>query len=309
VEPETAGNPMSEQKWVRSSLRHLSEELNKVGHRACPKTVARLLKQADYSLKVNSKRLAGAQHPDRNTQFEHIAAQKKLFLSRNWPVISVDAKKKELIGNFRNAGQCWCQEPEVVNDHDFESEALCKSVPYGIYDVNRNCGYMYVSQSADTAQFAVDMIVRWWLAFGQYHYPNAPVLLILCDGGGSNGWRSRLWKLQVQEQLADRINLEVMVCHYPKNASKWNPIEHRLFSPISLNWRGKPLRTLETMLAYIRGTTTRTGLQVAAFQVNQVYERGIKVDDDMIQRLNIERHSTCPNWNYTIRPRVVSVCA
>jgi len=229
-------------------------------------------------------------------------------LSHGWPVISVDAKKKELIGDFKNAGRCWCQAAEAVNDHDFESEAICKAVPYGIYDLNHNRGYIYVSQSADTAQFAVEMIARWWKTFGQYDFPNAPGLLTLCDGGGSNGWRSRLWKLQLQEQLADRLGLEVMVCHYPKNASKWNPIEHRLFGPVSLNWAGKPLRTLETMLAYIRGTTTRKGLQVAAFQVDQVYERGIKVEDDVIQGLNLEHHSTCPNWNYTIRPRSVPVC-
>ena len=309
IEPETAGNPMSDQKWVRSSLRHLSKELSKSGHSACPKTVARLLKKADYSLKVNSKRLAGAQHPDRNTQFEYIDAQKQLFLSHGWPVISTDAKKNELIGDFRNSGQCWCQTAEAVNDHDFESDAICKAVPYGIYDLNHNRGYVYVSQSADTAEFAVDVIARWWQTFGQYDFPNAPALLTLCDGGGSNGWRSRLWKFQIQEQLADRLNLEVMVCHYPKNTSKWNPIEHRLFGPISLNWAGKPLRTLETMLGYIRGTTTQAGLQVAAFQVDQIYQRGIKVEDDVMQTLNLVRHSICPNWNYTIRPRSMPICA
>jgi hypothetical protein len=214
---------MSEQKWVRSSLRHLSERLRTSGHPACPKTVGRLLKKADYSLKANSKRLAGAQHPDRNTQFEYIDAQKLLFLSHGWPVISVDAKKKELIGDFKNAGRCWCQAAEAVNDHDFESEAICKAVPYGIYDLNHNRGYIYVSQSADTAQFAVEMIARWWKTFGQYDFPNAPGLLTLCDGGGSNGWRSRLWKLQLQEQLADRLGLEVMVCHYPKKRLQVEP--------------------------------------------------------------------------------------
>jgi len=188
---------MSEQKWVRSSLRHLSNELIKSGHPACPKTVARLLKKADYSLKVNSNKLAGAQHPDRNMQFEYIQAQKELFFRHNWPVIGVDAKKKELIGDFRNAGQSWRQTAEVVNDHDFESEAICKAVPYGIYDLNHNHGCMYVNQSADTAQFAVDMIARWWQTFGQYDFPNTPALLTLCDGGGSNGWRSRLWNASI----------------------------------------------------------------------------------------------------------------
>lgn len=224
----------------------------------------------------------------------------------------------QVIGQFAQTVNA-ARQVEMVGDLCMESwhilfsklaiiPKICKAVLYGIYDLNHNRGYLYVSQSADTAQFAVEMIARWWQTFGQYDFPNAPALLTLCDGGGSNGWRSRLWKLQVQEQLADRLGLEVMVCHYPKNASKWNPIEHRLFGPVSLNWAGKPLRTLETMLAYIRGTTTQTGLQVAAFPVDRVYARGIKVKDEMIQSLNLERHSTCPNWNYTIRPRSLPVC-
>ena len=306
--PETAGDPMSEQKWVRSSLRHLSDQLAGKGHRACPMTVGRLLKQAGYSLKANIKRLAGSQHPDRNTQFEYIESQKQFFLSRGWPVISVDAKKKELIGNFKNAGQCWCQEAEAVNDHDFEFDALGKAVPYGLYDLNHNQGYVYVGQSADTAEFAVDVIAQWWKTFSRQDFAEAAGLLVLCDGGGSNGWRSRLWKAQVQEQLADQLGLAVTVCHYPTGASKWNPVEHRLFGPISVNWAGKPLRTFDTLLACIRGTTTRAGLQVAAFLVEQVYERGIKVADEVMQSLNLERHAICPNWNYTIRPRSVSVC-
>jgi len=309
VTPETAGDPMSEQKWVRSSLRRLSEQLEAKGHRVCPMTVRRLLEKMDYSLQANVKRLAGSQHPDRNTQFEYLESQKQLFLSHGWPVISVDAKKKELIGNFKNAGRGWCQAAEVVNDHDFQLDALGKAVPYGIYDLNHNRGYVYVGQSADTAAFAVDVIAQWWSAFGRQDFANAPGLLVLCDGGGSNGWRSRLWKAQLQEQLADPMGLAVTVCHYPTGTSKWNPVEHRLFSPISLNWAAKPLRTFATMLAYIRGTTTRTGLQVAAFLVEQVYERGLKVTDQVMHSLNLERHATCPNWNYTIRPRAVTVCA
>jgi hypothetical protein len=220
----------------------------------------------------------------------------------------LDAKKKELIGNFKNAGQCWCQEAEAVNDHDFESEAIGKAVPYGLYDVNHNRGYVYVGQSADTAEFAVDVTARWWQDFGQQDFPNAPRLLALCDSGGSNGYRLRLWKVQLQEQLADHLGLEVTVCHYPTGTSKWNPVEHRLFGPISVNWAGKPLRTFETMLAYIRGTTTEAGLQVQAFLVEKIYARGTKVTDEVLQTLNLERHVTCPNWNYTIRPRIVSVC-
>jgi hypothetical protein len=307
VAPETAGDPTSEQKWVRSSLRHLSERLGAKGHPACPMTVRRLLQKRDYSLKANVKRLAGASHPDRNTQFEYIKSQKQLFLSNGWPVISVDAKKKELIGNFKNAGRSWCQAAEVVNDHDFDGDAIGKAVPYGIYDLTHNRGYVYVGQSADTAEFAMDVIAHWWTAFGCHDFPNVPGVLVLCDGGGSNGWRLRLWKAQLQEQLADRLRLEVTVCHYPTGASKWNPVEHRLFGPISVNWAGKPLRTFDTMLAYLRGTTTRTGLQVAAFLVEQGYERGRKVTDAVMHSLNLERHATCPNWNYTIRPRPVSV--
>jgi hypothetical protein len=271
-------------------------------------TVRRLLKKAGYSLKANVKRLAGSQHPDRNRQFEYIESQKQFFLSRGWPVISVDAKKKELIGNFKNAGQGWCLEAEAVNDHDFEGDALGKAVPYGLYTLNHNQGYVYVGQSANTAEFAVDVIAQWWKTFGRQDFPEAPAMLVLCDGGGSNGWRSRLWKAQVQEQLADQMGLAVTVCHYPTGASKWNPVEHRLFGPISVNWAGKPLRTFDTLLACIRGTTTRAGLQVKAFLVERVYARGIKVTDEVINSLNLERHATCPNWNYTIRPRSVSIC-
>lgn len=306
VMPETAGNPMSSQKWVRSSLRHLSAGMKENGHPISPMTVRRLLKKMDYSLKVNVKRLAGSQHADRNDQFGHIESLKRVFLQAGWPVISVDAKKKELIGNFKNAGRDWCQEAEAVNDHDFESNAIGKAVPYGIYDLNHNWGYVYVGQSADTSQFAVDSIANWWRTIGSSLFPNTHRLLILCDGGGSNGWRSRLWKLQLQEQLADLLGLEVTVCHYPTGASKWNPIEHRLFGPISINWAAKPLRTFETVLAYAANTTTITGLQVQSFLVEKEYLKGLKVPDESMQTLSLERHSTCPNWNYTIHSRLLA---
>lgn len=301
--PETAGAPTSEQKWVRSSLRHLCDQLGAKGHHICPTTIGRLLKALDYSLQANVKRLAGAQHPERDAQFKYIERQKQAFLAAGHPVISVDTKKKELIGNFKNAGQSWCREAEAVNDHDFATEATGKAVPYGIYDLQHNAGYVYVGQSADTAEFAVTMIADWWTTIGQRTFVGANRLLILCDGGGSNGWRSRLWKAQLQERLADLLGLAVTVCHYPTGASKWNPVEHRLFGPISVNWAGKPLRTLETLLGYIRGTTTRTGLQVTAVLVEQVFEKGRKVSDETMEALNLERHDTCPNWNYTIRPR------
>jgi hypothetical protein len=305
---ETAGNPMSDEKWLRSSLRHVSQQLTETGHPACPKTVGRLLKSLGYSLKANVKRQAGSHHPDRNLQFEYLEAQQQVFLKMGWPIVSLDGKKKEWIGNFKNAGQDWCLEAESVNDHDFKGEALGKAVPYGIYDVNHNRGYVYVGQSADTAEFAVEMLSNWWQTFGQAEFPEAPCLLILCDGGGSNGYRSRLWKAQLQEKLADALNLDIMVCHYPTGASKWNPIEHRLFGPININWAGKPLRTFDIMLAYIRGTMTQTGLQVFAFLIEKVYARGIKVADEVMQNLNLKRHATCPNWNYTIRSRTALVC-
>jgi hypothetical protein len=287
LQDETAGDPMSEQKWSRSSLRHLADELSQIGHWVSHTTVAKFLKDMGYSLKANVKRLAGSSHPDQDRQFEYTAQQKKAFLEAGLPVISVDTKKKELIGNFKNAGQSWCQEPIAVNDHDFEQDTLGKAVPYGIYDLKHNRGYVYVGKSADTSQFAVEMIARWWGAEGKTLYPNADKLLILADAGGSNGCRPRLWKLQLQEDLADRMSLEVTVCHYPTGASKWNPIEHRLFGPISVNWAGKPLRTFEIMLAYIRGTNTDTGLQVKAFLVEDVYQKGIQVTQAVMQSLQI----------------------
>jgi len=296
---------MSEQKWQRSSLRHLMDEMEQIGHWISHTTIARLLKEMGYSLKANVKRLSGSSHPDRDRQFQYIAVQKAIFQQAGLPIISVDTKKKELIGNFKNPGQEWCRDARAVNDHDFEQNALGKAVPYGIYDLMHNHGYVYVGQSADTPQFAVEVIVSWWREFGQELFPNADKILILADAGGSNGCRPRLWKQQLQEQLADQLGLEVTVCHYPTGASKWNPIEHRLFGPISLNWAGKPLETFEFMLACIRGTDTDTGLQVNAFLVEKIYEKGIKVANEVMQALHIEWHSICPRWNYTIKPRQV----
>jgi hypothetical protein len=299
VEEETGGNPMTQEKWVRSSLRHLEEKLDKkVSHT----TIGRLLREMDYSLKVNVKRLTGPAHPDREAQFQHIQTQKETFLQAGFPVISVDSKKKELIGNFKNAGRQWRQVAESVNEHDFPQDAVGKAVPYGIYNLNHNQGYVYVGQSADTPQFAVEVITTWWQTIGSHLFPTAPKLLILADAGGSNGYRPRIWKQQLQECLADQLGLEVTVCHYPTGASKWNPIEHRLFGPISINWAGTPLRTFEVMLSLIRGTDNDAGLKVEAFLVDKVYEKGRKVSNEIMTSLNIERHSICPNWNYTIRP-------
>jgi Rhodopirellula transposase DDE domain len=304
VAPETAGDPTSEQKWVRSSLRTLSRRLCEAGHAVSPPTVGRLLRTLDYALHVNAKKIeARATHPDRNAQFDYIAAQRQEFTDAARPIISVDTKKKELIGNFKNAGQAWSPEAEAVNVHDFLGDALGRAVPYGIYDVTHNRGTVYVGSSGDTAQFAVDAIVQWWQTQGHRRFAGADHLLILADGGGSNGCRARLWKQQLQEHLCDGLGLTVTVCHYPTGCSKWNPIEHRLFGPISLNWAGKPLRTWESMLAYIRGTTTTTGLDVHAVLLDGAYATGQRVSDAAMALLNVEPHKVCPTWNYTIRPR------
>jgi Rhodopirellula transposase DDE domain len=304
VAPDTAGDPQSEQKWVRRSLRQLSARLGALGHAASPPTVGRLLKTLDYALHVNAKkREASAAHPQRNEQFEYLAAQREAFATAGGPIISVDTKKKELIGNFKNAGQSWSREAEAVNVHDFRQDALGRAVPYGIYDVTRNRGTVCVGQSGDTPRFAVTAIAHWWATEGRLAFPDTDQLLILADAGGSNGCQPRLWKQQLQEQLCDRFGLRVTVCHYPTGCSKWNPIEHRLFGPISLNWAGQPLRTWETLLSLIRGAQTRTGLAVSAHRDDQVYPTGETVSDAEMAALHLEPHAVCPRWNYTIRPR------
>jgi hypothetical protein len=303
VEPETAGDPQSAQKWVRSSLRQLSRRLGEAGHAASPPTVGRLLRDRDYAFRVNSKQEAGAAHPDRGEQFHYLEAQKQAFLARGQPVISVDTKKKELIGNFANAGRAWGQGPERVNVHDFRPEAEGRAVPYGIYDLRQNRGTVYVGEAGDTPRFAVDAIVAWWREEGQAAYPGAAELLVLADSGGSNGCQPRAWKGQLQAQVADQLGLTVTVCHYPTGCSKWNPVEHRLFGPISINWAGQPLRSFARLLGLIRGTTTRSGLTVRAERLRGEYPTGETLSDAEMERLQLERHATCPRWNYTIRPR------
>jgi hypothetical protein len=310
VAPETAGDPQSEQKWVRSSLRHLSARLGALGPAASPPTVGRLLKTLDYALHVNAKkREASAAHPQRNAQFEYLAAQRAAFTTAGWPIISVDTKKKELIGNFKNAGQSWSREAEAVNVHDFPQDALGRAVPYGIYELTRNRGTVCVGQSGDTPRFAVTAIAHWWAGEGCQAFPGTDQLLILADAGGSNGCQPRRWKQQLQEQLCDRFRLSVTVCHYPTGCSKWNPIEHRLFGPISINWAGQPLRTWETLLSLICGTQTATGLAVGAHRDDQVYPTGETVSDVAMAALRLERHVVCPRWNYTIRPRPLATIA
>lgn len=304
VEDETAGEPTSDKKWVRSSLRQLSTALDEVGFYVGYVTVGRLLKALGFSLKGNRKASTGPPHPDRERQFRYIRRAKQLFAAAGHPIISVDAKKKELIGNFKNSGRVWRRKAEVVSVHDFPGDAEGRAVPYGIYDLIHNLGYVAVGTSADTSEFAVDAICWWRELEDRPRFPDETRLLILSDAGGSDGCRFRLWKKQLQEQLADRLGIEVMVCHYPTGASKWNPVEHRLFSYVSLNWAGKPLRSFEVMLNYIRGTTTKAGLEVEACLLDGEYEKRIKVSDEEMKALNLNRRRVCPRWNYIIKPRL-----
>jgi transposase len=299
---EIAGDPMTEQRWVRSSTRQLSEKLKEEGHQISARTVHRLLRKQGFSLKGNKRKEFRPDCSARDEQFQYIASQRQAFSAAGLPIVSVDTKKKELIGNFIRNGKAWCKDAAEVHAHDFPSLAVCRAVPYGIYDVTKNKGYVFVGTSADTPEFAVDALVRWWEHGGCIAYPGIAQLLILADGGGCNGYRSRAWKQQLQEKLSDQLGLTVTVCHYPPGCSKWNPIEHRLFSYISLNWAGKPLSTLEMMLGYIRGTTTATGLSVQAFLQKGFYKKGQKVTTESMERLHLHPHATCSDWNYTISP-------
>lgn len=303
---DVAGDPMSEQKWVRRSLSYIARQLAKRQFRVGPNTVRRLLKKLEYGLYRNRKSLTGPSHPDRDKQFRYIRRIRKLFLAAGYPVISVDTKKKELIGDFRNQGRQWAQQPEKVNIHDFRQDSLGRAVPYGIYDLTHNQGYVYVGNSYDTSEFAASAIAQWWVDPDRPRFRCEDKLLILADAGGSNNCRYWLWKQQVQEQLADQFGIEVMICHYPTGASKWNPIEYRLFSQISRNWAGKPLRTWEMMLNYIRGTVTETGLRVKAFLVDRIFEKKKKVSAKERASLRLQRRPICPTWNYVIKPRACS---
>jgi hypothetical protein len=281
----------------------LQGALHKVGHPLGRETIRRLLGSAKISLKGNIKRLTPKAHPQRDTQFTYVQGQRHAFRLAGWPSISVDTKKKELIGPFHQSGQVWCEQGPQVYMHDFPNDALARAVPYGIYDQQHQQGHVYVGLSADTAELAVDAIVDWWANTGCTLYPDAPELLILADGGGSNGYRSRLWKQQLQAKLVDAFDLPVTVCHYPPGASKWNPIEHRLFSEITKTWAGTPLTSIDLMLACIRDTRTEAGLTVQATLIDKTYEKGIKVSNQEMAELAIEPHATCPQWNYTLRPR------
>ncbi len=304
IEDEAAGDPMTEQKWIRISLRQLSKKLREKDLSASHCTVRRILKKMGFSLRANFKKKNGvrANRPERDEQFKYIASQREEFSRLGLPVISVDTKKRELIGDFHKKGKTWRKRAEEVNEHDFRSLAICKAVPYGIYDLNKKLGYVYVGTSNATPRFAIEAIARWWKNEDCLLYPGAKGVLILADGGGCNGCHSRAWKYQLQKELSNKFDLVVTVCHYPTGCSKWNPIERRLFSYISINWSGKPLRTLEVMLGYIRGTTTTTGLVVKAFLLDGFYEKGQRVSAKEISQLSIYSHETCPDWNYTIYP-------
>jgi hypothetical protein len=303
VEPVTRGDPMRPLLWTSKSLRHLAEALRKLGHSACPHVVADGLRELGYSLQANRKTLEGSNHVDRDAQFQYLADQAQEFLTAGEPVISVDTKKKELVGDFRNQGREWRPQgsPERVNIHDFIDPKLGRAVPYGVYDIGDNKGWVSVGTDHDTASFAVHAIHRWWLTMGRTRYPAARRLLVTADGGGSNGYRVRLWKIEIQH-LANTMGFPVTVCHLPPGTSKWNKIEHRLFSFITLNWRGKPLRSFKTIVQLIAATTTATGLTVRAELDENKYPKGIKVSDAQLRAVNLSRHLFHGDWNYTIAP-------
>lgn len=294
---------MSGQKWLNCRLEDIRQKLSEQNHRVSLPVIARILRSHNYALRVNQKQQAGKQHPDRNRQFEYIRQQRTSYTASAQPVISIDSKKKELIGNFKNAGRAWRQSPELVDAHDFPQDAIGRAVPFGIYDLRHNCGTVYIGQSADTPMFAVDCLAHWCQTELGLRFPTATQLLIEADAGGSNSARSRVWKHQLQLQIADAFGLTVTVCHYPTGTSKWNPVEHRLFSEISKSWAGCPLRSYELMLQYIRDTKTQTGLKVSAHLVSRLYSTGVTVTDAELAACLVDIHATCPQWNYTIRPR------
>jgi hypothetical protein len=304
VEPGTRGDPMRVLLWTTRSLRNLVKELAQKGHKVCPTVVGDLLRSMGYSLQANSKTREGDQHIDRDAQFHYINTQATAFLAAKEPVISVDTKKKELVGNFKNNGREWRRKgtPELVKVHDFIDPKLSRAVPYGIYDITNNVGWVSVGTDHDTAAFAVQAIRRWWRTMGKARHPQAKRLMITADGGGSNGYRVRLWKVELQK-LSDKLKLPITVCHLPPGTSKWNKIEHRLFSFITINWRGKPLRSYRTIVQLIAATTTEVGLKVRAELDENKYPKGVKVSDAQMAAVNLLRHSFHGDWNYTISPR------
>ena len=303
VDPETRGDPESPLRWVCKSTRTLAAQLTRQKHPISHVKVAQLLHDQDFSLQSNRKTEEGGDHPDRDAQFCHINAHVKASLKDGTPVISVDTKKKELLGAYRNGGQQWlpAKEPVKVNGHDFPDPTVPRAYPYGIYDVGRNEGFVNVGTDHDTGAFAVASIRGWWRFEGRRLYPNVKKIVITADGGGSNGSRLRLWKLELQT-LADETRLELSVCHFPPGTSKWNKIEHRLFSFISSNWRGEPLRDYETIVNLIARTTTAKGLKVICRLDRRKYPTGRKVSDEEMKTVNVERNKFHGDWNYVVRP-------
>lgn len=305
---DTAGDPISGLKWTHKATRKIAAALQACGIQANKDTVGRLLTALGYGLRVNHKKLCPkhrkpAEQRNRDAQFEYIAQIRREFEEAGDPIISVDTKKRELIGNFKNSGACWGKEAIPVNDHDFLSYALGIAIPFGVYDVVNNSGSVFIGTSHNTAAFAVDCVQKWWYLTGRKRYTLSKKLLILADGGGSNGSRVHLWKYYLQTRLGDHYDLTVTVCHYPPGASKWNPIEHRLFSEISKNWKGQPLTSYAKVLNFLQTTATDTGLTVNAYMVDKEYPKGEKITDEQLGSLSIVRHETFPKWNYTLPSR------
>ena len=304
VDPVTRGDPMGPLRWTCKSAARLALELQTQGHAVSERSVNRLLHDLGYSLQSNRKTIEGSHHPDRDAQFQHINQRVKVFQRQRQPVVSVDTKKKELIGQFRNGGREWAPkgQPEPVEVYDFPDKELGKVIPYGVYDMATNTGWVSVGVDHDTAEFAVETIRRWWYHMGSSVYPRAQRLLITADGGGANGSRNRLWKVELQK-LADDIRLQISVCHFPPGTSKWNKIEHRMFCHITENWRGRPLGSREVVVNLIGHTTTRTGLEIHSELNEHSYPTGREVTDQQMESLSIQRDKFHGEWNYTFVPR------
>jgi hypothetical protein len=303
VDPATRGDPESPLRWTSKSAAKLAEALRELGHDVVDRTVLRLLKANGYSLQANKKTREGAQHPDRDAQFAHINETVAAAITAGEPVISVDTKKRELIGDFKAVGREFepTGEPVEVRGHDFKDKQLGHAIPYGVYDLAADEGWVSVGVTSDTASFAINTIISWWQHLGKARYPHATTLTITADSGGSNSPRTRLWRVELQ-RLADATGLQIRVCHFPPGTSKWNKIEHRMFSFVSLNWRGKPLESLEVIINLIAGTTTNTGLKIYAQLDDRTYEKGVEVTDEQVAAVSITRHAFHGDWNYTITP-------
>ena len=301
LEENTAGDPMSKLKWTNKSTYKIANELTSKGKNISEVTTGRIIKELGYSLQLNIKSKESGSSKERDSQFRYINEQVKIFAKKNMPVISVDAKKKELVGNFKNNGRRWLKkgEAEIVNIYDFENLAKGKAIPYGIYEVLKNNGFVNVGISHDTSEFAVESIKQWWNNIGKKNYQNAKELLICADGGGSNSSRSNLWKFYLQK-FANKTGLKITVCHFPPGTSKWNKIEHKMFSFISMNWRGKPLTNYELIINLIEGTTTKKGLKIKAKMDKKIYKLGQKILEEELKKINIQEHKTNSKWNYTI---------